>query len=160
MRFALLALLLALAAPAVAQEAVSEPTAIWFYVDDRGQMHFVDRYELIPDRYKRAAQQTNLSTSGASAPARSTKAAAPPPKATPKPQPTPTPTPAATPSASERLAAALQEQQSANEELARLEEGWSAGGESEDALQERVVALEARLDELAVEIPRLKAAAK
>jgi|GEM_PF-6913978 len=152
MRWPLLLLCLCLAGPAVAQEAISEPTAIWYFVDDAGQMHFVDRFELIPKKYRKSAQQTNLATEAQPAPAAAVAAPTPKPAATPTPTPTPTPEPVV-----DRLAEALAQQREAIEELTRLEEGWSAGDEPEEVLQARVQTLQARLTELEAEIAALRA---
>lgn len=165
MRLLLLLLSLLIAGPSLAR-ADDEPIGpiedddekrIWFYVDDGGLVTFVDSLDLVPPRYQDRARPTNLSTADQPPLSRETarpQSPAPGPareEATPEPEPEPE-----QPSAAERLAQLRGERDEIVDEIGALSEGWSDQGElSDEALEQRSVQLEQRLEKVDREIGEL-----
>lgn len=173
MRWLLLSALL-LASPAGAQSSASDAAEqdvryVYVYVDNDGQIHFVDRLELVPQAFRNRAHKSQLNTTAddreealrAAAKKRAAKRAAEA-KAAAKEEaqaridardardaePAPDPEPKE-PSAELKRADLLAERVAVLEELALLEEGWAGDDDQpEVALLERLNFLEKRLTEL------------
>lgn len=161
-------------------EEPSNQTRVYVYVDAEGQLHFVDRLELVPARYRSTVRETSLvSTTDdhdeaaqraakkrrdvraqQAAEARRQEAAArlqARDAAAARAAEDPDATDERPPSRAEKLADALTERRAVLEELVALEEGYAEDVEqSEDALIARIDALDKRLGELDRAIAKLK----
>ncbi len=184
----LLLISLLLASPALAQStaATAEPDEgqryVFVYVDGDGQLHFVDRLELVPAQYRAQARKSELTTTGkdreealrSAAKKRAAKrnaevqaAAKAEMKARIEARDAEQAEQAEAPDAEAeepeprskkaQLADALAERLAVLEELALLEEGWAEDADQpEAALLQRLNHLEKRLTELDAEVATLK----
>ena len=156
-----------------------EEGRVWVYIDSGGQLHFVDRLELVPSQYRSQARQTSLVTTQEDRDSSANKAAQKrrdarvsaaqearkremearirareeaEKRATEAPSEADAP-----PSRAEQLAEALTERRAILEELVALDEGYSDDPEqSEEGLVARMNALDKRLADLDSAIARLE----
>ncbi len=186
----LLLISLLLASPALAQStaATAEPEEgqryVFVYVDGDGQLHFVDRLDLVPAQYRAQARKSELTTTGkdreealrtaakkraAKRNAEAKAAAKAEMKArmeardaeeAKKNEPAQAEAETEQPEARSKktqLADALAERLAVLEELAMLEEGWAEDvDQPEAALLQRLNHLEKRLTELDAEVAGLR----
>jgi hypothetical protein len=163
-------------------EAPTDEARVYVYVDDGGQMHFVDRLDLVPAQYRDRVRETSLVTTQkqhedaageaarkrrdarveAARQARKDEMAARI-KARDEAQqranedPSEAGEPETPPSKAEQLADALTERRELLEEFALLEEGYAEDAEQSEAqLIVRSETLEKRLSELDASISRMR----
>jgi hypothetical protein len=153
----------------VQEEDAPDAARVWVYVDSGGQLHFVDRLELVPAQYRSRARETSLVTTQsdrdeaaslaarkrrdarvqAAADARKREAAARLKAKEEASRRAQQDAEAAAPGPAEQLAEALTERRAVLEEIVTIEDGFSEDESASAAdLEARIEALDKRLEEL------------